>query len=77
MAMNVCRVARLLMITLCSRRQNADLKVLKEPAWEIPANFVHLEYTDLAGNSRQATQNIMDFVYFYYTKGCIENTRSF
>ena len=53
--------------------------MLAGPAWEIPANFVYLEYTSLAGNSRGAKIYYVDFVDFEYTLQCIEieNTRSF
>ena len=45
--------------------------MLEEPAWEIPANFVYLEYTSLVGNSRGAKIYYVDFVDFEYTLPCI------
>ena len=55
-AMCVCAVARTLSKTSQIERQNAEFNVLKDPAWEIPANIVDLGYTNLVGNSHQTTK---------------------
>ena len=57
-AMCVCVVTRNLWKTSQIEGQNAVFNVLKDPAWEIPANFVYLRYTNLVGNSRASDYKI-------------------